>query len=231
MTAPALNVLFLCTHNSARSILAEATLNHIARSRFRGFSAGSCPRENQRPNELAIEALRKAGISVEGLRSKTWDEFAACGVSSVLAGKPFDTSGRTGGGEGVYTEESDRVDRGEGDRVDMEDPCVSRKEAYGSGVEFDLIVTVCDNAASEVCPVCPVWPGHPATVHWGYADPSEVVGSEAEKREAFQQTLQAIRGRLELLVNLPDESLNRLTLARRARELATPGATSHAAAT
>ncbi len=166
MTTPTLNVLFLCTHNSARSILAEATLNHIGRDRFRGYSAGSSPRENQQPNPLAIEALRKAGMSTDGLRSKTWDEFAAPGAPHM-----------------------------------------------------DLIVTVCDNAAGEVCPV---WPGHPATVHWGYADPSEVTGSDADKREAFRQTLLAIHRRLELLVNLPDESLNRLTLAGRARELATP---------
>jgi protein-tyrosine-phosphatase len=138
------NVLFLCTHNSARSILAEATLNHLAGGRFRAFSAGSSPRENQRPNPLALEVLRQAGISTEGLRSKSWDEFAQPGAP-----------------------------------------------------EMDLIVTVCDNAAGEVCPV---WPGHPATAHWGYADPSEVQGSQDEKLDAFRRTLHAIRDRLELFL-------------------------------
>ncbi len=163
---PALNVLFLCTHNSARSILAEAVLNHIGKDRFRGFSAGSSPRENQQPNPLAIEALQSVGIATDGLRSKNWDEFAAPGAPHM-----------------------------------------------------DLIVTVCDNAAGEVCPV---WPGHPATVHWGYADPSEAEGGEAGKREAFWQTLLAMRRRLELLISLPDERLDRPGLAGRARELTTP---------
>lgn len=71
-----LNVLFLCTHNSARSILAEATLNHIGGGRFKAYSAGSSPRENQQPNPLGLQVLREAGIPTEGLRSKSWDEFA-----------------------------------------------------------------------------------------------------------------------------------------------------------
>lgn len=76
MTTPTpLNVLFLCTHNSARSILAEATLNHLGRGRFKAFSAGSSPRDNQQPNPLALEVLQRAGMSTEGLRSKNWDEF------------------------------------------------------------------------------------------------------------------------------------------------------------
>jgi arsenate reductase len=74
--AEPLNVLFLCTHNSARSILAEATLNHLGQGRFKAFSAGSSPRENQQPNPLALEVLQRAGIATEGLRSKSWDEFA-----------------------------------------------------------------------------------------------------------------------------------------------------------
>ncbi len=77
MTQKPINVLFLCTHNSARSILAEAVLNHISKGRFRGFSAGSSPRENQRPNPMALKVLQATGISVEGLRSKSWDEFSA----------------------------------------------------------------------------------------------------------------------------------------------------------
>lgn len=139
-----MNVLFLCTHNSARSILAEAALNHIGGGRFKAFSAGSSPRENQKPNPLALQVLREAGISTDGLRSKSWDEFA----------KP-------------------------------------------AAPYMDLIVTVCDNAAGEVCPI---WPGHPRTEHWGYPDPSETPGGEGPKLEAFRQTLQAIRRRLESFI-------------------------------
>ena len=138
------NVLFLCTHNSARSILAEALLNHVGDGRFRAFSAGSSPRENQRPNPLALQVLEEAGVSTQGLRSKSWDEFAQPGSPRM-----------------------------------------------------DLVVTVCDNAAGEVCPI---WPGAPAKAHWGYADPSEVQGSEAERVAAFRQTMRAIRSRLEAFV-------------------------------
>jgi arsenate reductase (thioredoxin) len=159
-----LNVLFLCTHNSARSILAEALLNHLGQGRFKAWSAGSSPRENQKPNPLALEALQHAGISTDGLRSKNWDEFA------------------------------------EPDATKM-----------------DLIITVCNNAADEVCPI---WPGHPATAHWSYADPSEAPGGEAEKRDAFRQTLLAIHRRLELFVNLPPQALQRLALQTSARSLA-----------
>lgn len=163
MSIESLNVLFLCTHNSARSILAECALNSMGRGRFKAYSAGSSPRENQKPNPFALEVLKRAGYSVEGLRSKTWDEFA-------LPDAP----------------------------------------------RMDLIITVCDNAANETCPV---WPGHPATAHWGYADPSEVKGSDEEKLEAFRRTLQQIRRRLEQLVNLPLEKLKPTKLQDSAREL------------
>ena len=116
MTDKAFNVLFLCTHNSARSILAEAVLNHIGRGRFKAFSAGSSPSANQQPNPLGLQVLQNAGISVEGLYSKSWDEFGTTDAP-----------------------------------------------------QMDLVITVCDNAAGEVCPY---WPGQPATAHWGYADPS-----------------------------------------------------------
>jgi arsenate reductase (thioredoxin) len=159
-----LNVLFLCTHNSARSILAEATLNHIGGGRFKAYSAGSSPRENQQPNPLGLRTLQAAGISTDGLYSKSWDEFAGADAP-----------------------------------------------------QMDLIITVCDNAAGEVCPI---WPGHPATAHWGYADPSEVQGTEAQRLEAFRQTLIAIRRRLDLLVNLPPERLARQLIQHTARDLA-----------
>ena len=159
-----LNVLFLCTHNSARSILAEALLNHLGQGRFKAYSAGSSPRENQQPNPLALETLSKAGLPVEGLYSKSWDEF----------GKP-------------------------------------------DAPHMDLVITVCDNAAGEVCPF---WPGQPATAHWGYADPSEVDGDDDKKREAFKQTLHMMRKRLDIFVNLPQSSLTKRSIEKTARDLA-----------
>ena len=163
-SATPLNVLFLCTHNSARSILAEALLNAMGEGRFKAYSAGSSPRDNQQPNPLGLQVLQKAGIPTEGLRSKSWDEFAASGAPHM-----------------------------------------------------DLIITVCDNAAGEVCPF---WPGHPATAHWGYADPSEGPGSDEEKLEAFRKTLHAIQRRLSLLISLPDEKLHHAMLQSTARDLA-----------
>jgi arsenate reductase len=163
MSERPLHVLFLCTHNSARSILAEASLNHLGTGRFKAFSAGSSPRENQQPNQLGLQVLAHAGISTEGLRSKSWDEF-------------------------------------------------SRPDAP----HMDLVITVCDNAAGEICPF---WPAQPATVHWGYADPSETQGSEAQRPEAFRQTLLALHRRLTLLVSLQPEKLQRALLQDTARNL------------
>ena len=159
-----LNVLFLCTHNSARSILAEALLNHMGQGTFKAFSAGSSPRENQSPNPLALVTLEKARISTAGLSSKSWDVFAT-----------------------------------------------------PDAPQMDLVITVCDNAAGEVCPY---WPGQPATAHWGYADPSAGNGSDAEKLEAFSQTLHLIKRRLEIFINLPMSSLNKIVLEKTARDLA-----------
>ena len=159
-----LNVLFLCTHNSARSILAEALLNHMGQGKFKAYSAGSSPRANQSPNPMAIQTIEKAGISTAGLSSKSWDVFA-----------------------------------------------------IPDAPQMDLVITVCDNAAGEVCPY---WPGQPATAHWGYADPSEGNGTDAEKLEAFSQTLHLIKRRLEIFTNLPLASLNKIVLEKSARELA-----------
>ena len=163
-TTSPLNVLFLCTHNSARSILAEALLNGMGQDRFKAYSAGSSPRENQQPNPLGLQVLQKAGIATEGLRSKSWDEFASPGAPKM-----------------------------------------------------DLIITVCDNAAGEVCPI---WPGHPATAHWGYPDPSEGDGSDAEKLQAFRKTMHAMKRRLELLIGLPKDKLEKEVLQGTARDLA-----------
>ena len=161
---PPLNVLFLCTHNSARSILAEPLLNAMGQGRFHAYSAGSSPRPNQQPHPLGLQALHLAGIANHGLHSKSWDTFAGADAPHM-----------------------------------------------------DLIITVCDNAAGEVCPI---WPGHPATAHWGYPDPSAGTGSDAEKLEAFRQTLHALRRRLELLVNLPADKLAQARLQTSVRQLA-----------
>ncbi|MFZ2393249.1 MAG: arsenate reductase ArsC [Rhodoferax sp.] len=164
MTDKPLNVLFLCTHNSARSILAEAILNHIGQGRFKAYSAGSRPHANQQPSSLGLQVLQRAGISVDGLYSKSWDEFGAADAPRM-----------------------------------------------------DLVITVCDNAAGEVCPY---WPGQPATAHWGYPDPSERSGTETQKLEAFRQTLLALKRRLELLISLPAAKLEKSMLQSAARELA-----------
>ena len=164
MTDTPLNVLFLCTHNSARSILAEAILNHIGQSRFKAYSAGSSPRDNQQPNPLGLQVLQMAGIHTEGLRSKSWDEFA-----------------------------------------------------QPDAPHMDLVITVCDNAAGEVCPY---WPGQPATAHWGYADPSAVEGTDEDRLQAFRHTMYLIQKRLQLLVDFPADKLQKAMLQHTARELA-----------
>ena len=157
MTGDVYNVLFLCTGNSARSILAECVLNRLGRGRFHAYSAGSHPRGTVHP--YALDLLRRQSYAVDGLRSKSWDEFAAPGAP-----------------------------------------------------ELDFVITVCDNAAAEVCPV---WPGHPATAHWSLPDPAAFEGSEAEKRAAFADTLRALEHRMGLLASLPIDSLDKTTLRKR----------------
>lgn len=155
------NVLFLCTGNSARSIIAECLLNHLGRPAFSAYSAGSFPKGEVNP--FAIEVLKRARISTESLRSKSWDEFA---------------------------------------RPDSP--------------KLDLVITVCDNAAGEVCPM---WPGQPATAHWGYPDPAAVEGTDDQKRHAFDHTLREMQRRIQLLVNLPISKLDKLALQREARAM------------
>ena len=159
-----IKILFLCAHNAARSIMAEAILNHLAGHRFQAYSAGSHAREDHQPHPMALQALQSAGISTAGLHSKNWSVF-------------------------------------------------SQPDAP----HLDLVITVCDVAAGEPCPV---WPGHPATAHWGYPDPSLLEGDEVERLHAFRQTLYALHQRMELLVNLPLSSVNRLVLETEARRLA-----------
>ncbi len=160
-----LNVLFLCTGNSARSILAEAYLNSAAKGRFRAYSAGSRP--GGRVNPLALELLAKSRIDTAGLRSKSWDEFAAQGAPKM-----------------------------------------------------DFVFTVCDSAASEPCPY---WPGQPMTVHWGVPDPAAVQGSDDEKRRAFREAFSILSTRINLLVNLPIDKLDRLALKRGLDDLGRSG--------
>lgn len=153
------NVLFLCTGNSARSILAEALLNRDGEGRFRAFSAGSQPKGEPHPAALAL--LEQQGFSIEGLHSKSWEEFA--------------------------------------------DP---------DAPPMDLIITVCDSAASETCPI---WPGHPTSAHWGIEDPA-AVGSEGQER-AFFDALTYLQRRISLLLALPDDELDALAWRDRIREI------------
>jgi arsenate reductase len=155
------NILFLCTGNSARSILAEALVNHWGRGQFRGHSAGSFP--TGRVNTLALELLAQMKIPAEGARSKSWDEFAASG-----------------------------------------------------GTEFDFVITVCDKAAGETCPI---WPGQPMTAHWAVEDPAAVVGSEAQKMLAFRDAFRALEHRIRVFMNLPIASLDRLRLKNKLDEI------------
>ena len=146
-----LNILVLCTGNSARSILGEALLNHLGQGRIKAYSAGSRP--SGEVNPLALETLAKHGVPSEGARSKSWDEFGAGAVP------PAPT--------------------------------------------FDFIFTVCGNAATEVCPV---WPGHPATAHWGVPDPAHVEPLEA-RRDAFEDAYQSLKRRIEAFLALPLETM------------------------
>ncbi|MCY7317363.1 MAG: arsenate reductase ArsC [Ramlibacter sp.] len=145
------NVLILCTLNSARSVLGEGMLNHLAGKRgrdVRAYSAGSSP--SGRINPLALQALASAGISTDGYRSKNWDEFAG-------AGSP----------------------------------------------QMRVVITVCDSAAAETCPYRP---GGPVQVHWSYPDPSDA--PDADRKNAFELTRQALGYRMLQLLQLPLESIS-----------------------
>ena len=153
MTRP-YNILFICSGNSARSILGEALATTLSHGRFIGYSAGSSPRGEIYP--IALELVKEMGYPTELIRSKSWDEFG-------------------------------------------------RENAP----HMDFIITVCDEAANEVCPY---WPGHPATAHWGFPDPATVVGSTEEKWSAFRKVEMGLRNRLELLIDLPIDKLDHLQI-------------------
>ena len=154
------NVLFLCTGNSARSVMAEALLNVLGAGRFRAFSAGSFPSGAVQP--LAMELARAFGYT-GSLRSKSWNEFAQADAPPI-----------------------------------------------------DLVITVCDNAAGEVCPI---WPGHPLTAHWGVPDPVAVEGDEGQRRRGFESASALLRQRIERLVALPLEQLDRAGLQQALRAI------------
>lgn len=155
------NVLFLCTGNSARSVLAEAILNKIGGDKFHAYSAGSQPKGKVNPN--TVKLLQGLGYDTSNYYSKSWDEFT----------KP-------------------------------------------DAPKFDFIFTVCDDAAGETCPV---WPGKPATAHWGIADPAVVTGSVVEVAQAFQTAYRHLRNRIELFAALPFDSLDNLALASKLKEI------------
>ena len=171
MTERIYGVLFLCTGNSARSILAESLLNSLGKGRFRAYSAGSFPKGQVHP--MAIELLRRMNLPTENLRSKSWDEFAAPGAPHI-----------------------------------------------------DFVLTVCDNAAGEVCPI---WPGKPMTAHWGIADPAAVAGTDADKAFAFRTAFKELETRIKLFTSLPIASLDGMTLQSRLREIGKNGAATESA--
>jgi len=157
------NVLFLCTGNSARSIIAESLLNTMGQGRFKGFSAGSHP--GGAVNPLVLAHLNALHVSTEGARSKSWDEFAGANAPRM-----------------------------------------------------DLIITVCDQAAGETCPV---WPGMPAKAHWSAPDPAVHMTDPAMARRVIREVTQLIQRRISLLVNLPVDRLDRMSLQSEARAIAT----------
>ncbi|HUF55931.1 MAG TPA: arsenate reductase ArsC [Thermohalobaculum sp.] len=155
-TQKAWNILFLCTGNSARSIMAEAICRKGWPRRLSAYSAGSHPKAEV--NERALSLLRHLGHDTEGLRSKSWDEFAAADAPRM-----------------------------------------------------DFVITVCDDAAGEVCPA---WPGQPMTAHWGMPDPAQATGTEAEIALAFDQAYGMLDRRIGILANLPIATLDSLRLKR-----------------
>lgn len=155
------NVLFLCTGNSARSIMAESILNRAGQGRFKAFSAGSQPAGQVHPH--ALDLLDKFNYATDALRSKSWDEFAGEDAPAL-----------------------------------------------------HFVFTVCDRAAKESCPL---WPGQPMTAHWGLPDPAAAEGTEAERRLAFSDAYRMLSNRIDIFINLPISSLDKLALQKRLNEI------------
>ncbi|CAB3906094.1 arsenate reductase ArsC [Achromobacter mucicolens] len=161
MTEKVYNVLFLCTGNSARSIMAEALLNTLGKGRFHAYSAGSYPGGTVNP--FAIERVQVLNYPTEQLRSKSWDEFAA-----------------------------------------------------PDAPQMDFIITVCDNAAGEVCPV---WPGQPISAHWGFEDPAAAEGTDEVKRRVFEKIFRQISARINIFANLPIAALDKAAIHRELKQI------------
>lgn len=155
------NVLFLCTGNTARSVLAEGILRKDGAGRFNAFSGGSQPKGVINP--FAVKVLGAMGYPTDGYRSKSWEEFARLGAP-----------------------------------------------------QMDFIFTVCDSAAGEACPV---WPGHPATAHWGIEDPAAVEGPDIEKERAFVQAAKYLKTRISTFLSLPLAALDELSLRQRLTDI------------
>jgi arsenate reductase len=200
------NVLFLCTGNSARSIMAESMLNQVGAGRFRAYSAGSHP--TGQVNPFALELLRASRMPVDGLRSKSWDEFAqaAPGAGPSQAGQPPSGGRRASASGGVLP--------GAAPSQAGQPPSGGRRASASGGVppSLDFVFTVCDNAAGEVCPV---WPGQPVTAHWGVRDPATVTGSDDEKRRAFSEVSHLLLNRIRIFTSLPLAKLDHLALKKR----------------
>ena len=200
------NVLFLCTGNSARSIMAESILNQVGAGRFRAYSAGSHP--TGQVNLFALELLRASRMPVDGLRSKSWDEFAqaAPGAGPSQAGQPPSGGRRASASGGVLP--------GAAPSQAGQPPSGGRRASASGGVppSLDFVFTVCDNAAGEVCPV---WPGQPVTAHWGVRDPATVTGSDDEKRRAFSEVSHLLLNRIRIFTSLPLAKLDHLALKKR----------------
>jgi len=200
------NVLFLCTGNSARSIMAESILNQVGAGRFRAYSAGSHP--TGQVNLFALELLRASRMPVDGLWSKSWDEFAqaAPGAGPSQAGQPPSGGRRASASGGVLP--------GAAPSQAGQPPSGGRRASASGGVppSLDFVFTVCDNAAGEVCPV---WPGQPVTAHWGVRDPATVTGSDDEKRRAFSEVSHLLLNRIRIFTSLPLAKLDHLALKKR----------------
>ncbi|OYY75495.1 MAG: hypothetical protein B7Y40_00815 [Gammaproteobacteria bacterium 28-57-27] len=162
MMSEVYNVLFSCTGNSARSIMAEALMNHWSKGRFKAYSAGFNPRGEIHP--MTLEQLRRASLSTEGLRSKSWEEF--------------------------QTPDAPRM---------------------------DFVITVCDDALDQGCPL---WPGQPMTAHWGMSDPAKVEGDEAKQMAAFREAFRVLDTRIKLFLSLPIATLDHMRLQHDVDEIA-----------
>jgi len=159
------NILILCTGNSARSILGEALINHLGGGRFRAYSAGSHPAGAVNPGALRV--LKENGVAAGAVRSKSWDEFARPGAPAM-----------------------------------------------------DAVITVCDSAAGEACPL---WPGAPVKAHWGLPDPAKAAGTDEQRAQVFRDVYRRLEARVRALVALPEDELSGARLRAALERIHTEG--------